>query len=565
MNNLARHYNPNQTSQDQAIPGRKMVKNAAGGFTFKVNQWDQFLRFLILGTEGGSYYATEKELTVGNATNTVKCIQTDPRRAVDLIVDVSINGRAAKQNATLFALALACVYSPEKERNYAYNAITRVCRTGTMLFSFLEVIKTMKSNNGWSRGLRNGVSKFYTMKPLDRLELQVVKYRQRAGYTHRDVLRLAHPQTKDPVRNSLFKYAVGKMTQEHSNIVEHGHFFEEFKLLNAYETAKTLKPGSHKDLKILVSLITDAGLPREGVPTTFLSKPEVWDALLQRMPIGGLIRNLGKISSLDMTKSNLSDASVKIVSLLGNEEAIRKSRVHPMNILTAMKTYKQGHGDKGRLVWRPSPRIIDALDEAFHTSFGFVEATNVRHMLALDHSASMTWEKHKIPKSPLLPREASAAMAMITARVEPNHDFVGFCNGRKHFSFSSGLGHWDCGISPLSISPKQRLDDVINYIQRQPAGGTDCAAPMMYAAANKIPVDVFTIYTDNETWAGNIHPKQALDQYRQKMGIGAKLVVVAMTSSKNTIADPRDSGMLDVVGFDTATPNIISEFSLGNI
>ena len=45
------------------------------------------------------------------------------------------------------------------------------------------------------------------------------------------------------------------------------------------------------------------------------------------------------------------------------------------------------------------------------------------------------------------------------------------------------------------------------------------------------------------------------------MDINAKLVVVGMTASNFSIADPRDAGMLDVVGFDTATPKVISEFS----
>ena len=47
------------------------------------------------------------------------------------------------------------------------------------------------------------------------------------------------------------------------------------------------------------------------------------------------------------------------------------------------------------------------------------------------------------------------------------------------------------------------------------------------------------------------------------MGIPARLIVVAMTATGFSIADPEDAGMLDVVGFDTAVPNLISEFSRG--
>jgi len=116
---------------------------------------------------------------------------------------------------------------------------------------------------------------------------------------------------------------------------------------------------------------------------------------------------------------------------------------------------------------------------------------------------------------------------------------------------------------PVSLSPRQRLDDVISTMAAIRMGGTDCALPMIHALEKKIPVDTFVVYTDSETWYGQIHPKQALDQYRQKMGIPAKLVVVGMEGNNFTIADPNDAGMLDVVGFNTAVPTVLNEFSRG--
>jgi 60 kDa SS-A/Ro ribonucleoprotein len=89
------------------------------------------------------------------------------------------------------------------------------------------------------------------------------------------------------------------------------------------------------------------------------------------------------------------------------------------------------------------------------------------------------------------------------------------------------------------------------------------ALPMLYALANEREVHAFVIYTDSETWAGDIHPVQALHDYRLASGIDARLVVVGMVSNGFSIADPADPGMLDVVGFDTATPQLISDFARG--
>jgi 60 kDa SS-A/Ro ribonucleoprotein len=136
--------------------------------------------------------------------------------------------------------------------------------------------------------------------------------------------------------------------------------------------------------------------------------------------------------------------------------------------------------------------------------------------------------------------------------------FVAFTNGSCR-SQHSGIGY-NSGIAPLAISPRQRLDTVVEQVSNLDFGGTDCALPMLYAAEEKLSIDAFVVLTDSETWAGDIHPCQALEQYRQKQGIPAKLIVVGMVSNGFTIADPDDAGMLDVVGFDLATPQLMADF-----
>jgi 60 kDa SS-A/Ro ribonucleoprotein len=177
-------------------------------------------------------------------------------------------------------------------------------------------------------------------------------------------------------------------------------------------------------------------------------------------------------------------------------------------------------------------------------------------MLALDVSGSMG---SAMGGTSLTCREASAAMAMVTARVEKNWACVGFTSGGRGYG---GMHGGDpSALTELKISPRQRLDDIVKSISGLSFGGTDCSLPMLHAIEHKLAVDVFQIYTDNETWAGHIHPFQALKQYRQKSGRNAKLVVVGMTATEFSIADPSDAGMLDVVGFDTSAPNVMADFA----
>jgi 60 kDa SS-A/Ro ribonucleoprotein len=236
--------------------------------------------------------------------------------------------------------------------------------------------------------------------------------------------------------------------------------------------------------------------------------------------------------------------------------------VHPIALLSALKTYAQGKGERGQHKWEPVGAIVDALDKAFYLSFGNVVPTGKRWLLALDVSGSM--ECGTIAGVPgLTPRVASAAMALITAATEPNYSVVGFTSSADG-SYGGRWGGGSPGLTPLSISPRQRLDDVLKTVSNLPFGGTDCALPMLWAMKNKVEADVFVVYTDSETWAGKPHPAQALKQYRDKMGIAAQLIV-GMVANNFTIADPQDGGMLDVVGFDTATPQLISDFARGQV
>jgi 60 kDa SS-A/Ro ribonucleoprotein len=98
-----------------------------------------------------------------------------------------------------------------------------------------------------------------------------------------------------------------------------------------------------------------------------------------------------------------------------------------------------------------------------------------------------------------------------------------------------------------------------------PFGATDCSLPMGCARESGVEADVFVVYTDSETYAGKVHPASALQQYRTAMGIDAKLIVVGMVSNGFTIADPSDAGMLDIVGFDTAAPEIMRGFACGEV
>src|SRR5271157_506607 len=399
------------------------VQNNAGGFVFQLDSWKRLDRFLILGTEGGTYYVNEKKHTKQAAAAVSECIKSDGVRTVERIVAISDAGRAPKNDPAIFALAMCAGAQDDKTRRAALAAIPKVCRIGTHLLHFAADVEHFRR---WGRSLRTAVGKWYNDKPAKNLAYDCVKYQSRDGWAHKDVLRLSHPKPASPEHAAVMRYVTVGMagmtaSREGNKRDKVADISKLPAIIGAFEEihSEGVTPGR------AAKLISEFGLSHEMVPNEMKDKTIVWEALLPHMGITALIRNLGKLSSIGMTKP-MGDHTRFIASKLTDKVALKKGRVHPMTILYAMKTYAQGHGIKGSLTWTTERAIVDALDDAFYASFDAVESTGKATMLALDVSGSMG---SPMGGTSLTCREASAAMAMVTARTEKNYACVGFTSG----------------------------------------------------------------------------------------------------------------------------------------
>ena len=518
---FTQYFSKRQPTQKQPLKGAGQVKNSAGGYVWSLQPMKQLERFLILGSEGGTFYVSEQKLTRENAMNLETLIHTDGVAVVQRIVAVSESGRAAKNDAAIFALAMCASLGSDVVRREALIALPRVCRTGTHLFQFLAECQGLR---GWGRGLRKAVGRWYNEAAAEQVTYQAMKYQSRNGWSHRDALRLAHPVPATEEHKAIYKWIVdGELTAENARL----EAFEKLKRAdNAAEAAK---------------LIVDFKLPRECVPTELLTKAQVWEALLQDMPMTAMLRNLGTMSKVGLLQAK-SDSLARVMSAFEDRERLRRARVHPLAILMAMRVYVQGRGMRGSGTWTPVSRLVDTLDETFYRAFEFVEPSNKRFLLAVDVSSSMSWSM--VAGAPISACEAAAAMALVTMNTEPWCESMGFAQDFRK----------------LELSSRMRLKEAMRHTQLSNFGSTDCAMPMIWAREKKVDVDVFVVYTDNETYCGSIHPSRALQAYRDKRGIDAKLVVMGMCANKFTIADPKDAGMLDVVGFDASVPQVLRSF-----
>ena len=95
--------------------------NSAGGLAWRVDDCARLDRFLVLGSEGGTYYIRESALTRDNAEVVARCVAADGIRTIDRIVAISSSGRAPKNDPAIFSLAMAAKLGNEATRRVAYR------------------------------------------------------------------------------------------------------------------------------------------------------------------------------------------------------------------------------------------------------------------------------------------------------------------------------------------------------------------------------------------------------------------------------------------------------------
>lgn len=541
LSNVVMNDNKVTAQTDQADD--RQSKNNAGGYSFTVTDRDRFRRFLTIGTSNGTYYVGEAKLTDDSVKFIEKYIASVGVDAINEIVEVSDQGLAPKNDQAIFALAVAFRSNDSDVKNAAKAAVSKVCRTGTHLFMFVGFLKNV---TGMGRAKTSAVANWLESKSDDQIAYNAVKYRQRNGFSWRDVLRLSHPK-------GLNENLANFMLNKEYDVSEVPSIVQAFDRL---QNAKT-------EDDVLKVIAAHDNVSWEMIPTEFHKSREVWKYLFKSgIPQMALLRNVTRMARLGLFED--MDFAADYAKALADENRIERSRIHPINYLNALVTYEEGQiprSDYGWAVgrnrdWDVNSKIAKALNDGYKLAFKNVVPSGKRTFVALDVSGSMAAKASGIDLSCA---QVSGAMASFIASTEPYSMIKGFTSGSR-----GGWGR-EAVLTDLGISESDSFNTVMKKISNHSFGGTDCALPMKYAHDNGIEVDLFVVVTDNETWAGVGHPHEWLKKYNKKMGRNAKLAVVAATATEFTIADPESNLMLDVSGFDSSTPKVIADFSAGRI
>jgi 60 kDa SS-A/Ro ribonucleoprotein len=524
-----------------------MMQASSGLYVFKISDMDFLKRFLITGSTGSVYIGREEQLSqhIGFLAGLAGSEVAVGERAVDLIEEISVQGRAAKNDSALFALAVLATSTHVSVRQRAYRALPKVARTSTHLFMLMGFLKEIR---GFGRGLRKAINGWYLDKSPMQLAYQIAKYRNREGWSHRDIMRVVRPKADvmSPEHKAIIGYAV------HSDDVQAiGQASEVSPVISAYEEMKRL-PNDAAGMTRGMELIVAHGLPHEVVPNDWKSTAVVWEAMLPSMNPEALMRNLGRMTHLQMFNSNGQQylRNVETVRSIFSEERLRSARLHPLKIYVALKAYSSGKSS-GNLSWEPNRIILDILNTAFYSSFAYAPRTGKNIYVGMDVSGSMGMSKCYQGISCI---EGAAIMARAITSVESNFHVGAFANTMVD-------------ATHIFQNPKDTIKQTADAALSINWGSTDLSLPLTDAMTNPklkgIALDAFVLFTDNEVNHGRTHPRKLLEDYRERSGKATRFIVVGMTANQISIADPKDPFMLDIGGFDASVPKLVSEFIAG--
>ena len=465
----------------------------------RVENWALLDRFLILGSEENTYRVGRWDLDVEAAPAIRACLKTDGPRVVRTVLDGSARDPA------LFVLALAASpkFADARTNAAALDALPRVARTGAQLRKFAAFCSNLR---GWGRSLRSAIAQWYVSKPAAELARQLLESEDQQAWSHRDLLRLSHPRPATPAHNALFQWVVdGKR----GHLATADMLDGQLRPIYAFELAKNARTEDQ-----VVHLIEDYRLGLEQVPPRWKNSPRVWEALLGSMSYLELVRTLGQLTAVGLVRPQSATTALVVARLL-DRKRVENSKVHPIALLDAFRTYREADG------FTPVPSVIDALNSAFYMAFDNVRPSGKRIYLAVDANCSMG-RSQCVGMPSLSAAMASLALSMIYAKTEPFYT-AGSFQGRQ-------------GVATLAIED---------------------------ALSRGLRVDAFVVLTDLEK-SGESAQRCALDLYRQSTGIAARLAVIAMAAEDCNMTDPCDPLHMSVAGFDASVPEILAQFIRGS-
>lgn len=216
-----------------------------------------------------------------------------------------------------------------------------------------EFVDAARRERGWGRALRESVAAWYLDRPAAEVAADILKCPEHRGYTHRDLLRLAHPKPESAARNALFQWAAqGSLGHLATPDLTSG----ELRQVYAVERLK----GAGEEGEALM-LIEQYALTPDMVPPEWKRSGAVWETLVERMTCAEMARNLIALADAGVLAEG-NAVTALVVARLMDGRRILQSGIRPEE-LAALRAQYASHRESMAVV-------LQALDAALEAACG---------------------------------------------------------------------------------------------------------------------------------------------------------------------------------------------------
>lgn len=194
---------------------------------------------------------------------------------------------------------------------------------------FRLVAETHKER-GWGRALRTKVAAWYSNRPVSEVAADILKCPEHDGWTHRDLLRLAHPKPATPAHNALFQWAadgeIGHLTTPDMMSGE---------LRQVYAVDQLKKTDEEREA---LRIVEQFSLSPDMLPYEWKQSPAVWETLLTSMNCRDIVENLTALADSGLLVEE-SAAAALVVARLMDRRGMQSSGLNRETLARARGAY----------------------------------------------------------------------------------------------------------------------------------------------------------------------------------------------------------------------------------
>lgn len=392
----------------------------------------------------------------------------------------------------------------------------RVVHNGKMLRNFVQI---MRSGVTGRKSLGSRPKKLVQAWLNNASEQQLLRAAVGNAPSLADVVKMVHPKPNEAWRAAFFAWLIGKP-------------FDATQLPPATQALLNYRAGISTELPdVPFQLLSNETL--SALEWAKLAESMGWHAL--RMNLNTLARHAAFI---------VPGVTELVARRLANPAEVAKAKVYPYQLLAAY-----------RMAGEDVPSLVrDALQDALDAALVNVPQLEGNVVVCPDVSGSM--------RSPITGVRHGATTAVRCVDVAA---LVAAAILRRHRS--ARVLPFENNVVNVALNPR---DSVLTNAEKLAAvggGGTNCSAPLAQLVAEKAPVDMVIMVSDNESWVDNTRrgATATMQQWEliKRRNPAAKLVCIDLQPYGTTQAQER-ADILNVGGFGDAVFDVIAQFAAGS-